>query len=176
MELIPQAFLLTVFLIVMFALLQNSMSHEKIEFKRLWKYWRVGLFIFYSSFVLVNTLLTRRDINPYRCVFMHFGFRKDPKWNNEIIENILLFIPLILLYLSAFKPEKPWKSALILSVCATCFIELSQLLFWLGNFQFSDMLYNVIGGMIGCGIWFAVDRARRRFAHGENSTVQRTSG
>ena len=77
------------------------------------------------------------------------------KWNNEIIENILLFIPLTLLFLNAFNPEKPWKASLILSACATGFIELSQLLFWLGEFQLADIFHNIIGGLVGCGIWWA---------------------
>ena len=116
---------------------------------------RPVLFLFYASLLLVSTVFSRENINPYQSVFEDFGLRDDVKWNNEIIENILLFIPLTILFLNAFSPEKPWKASLILSACATGFIEFSQLLFWLGEFQLADIFHNIVGGMIGYGIWRA---------------------
>ena len=132
--------------------------------------------MFYLSFLLISTLLSRDTTNPYRNVFAHFGFRKDVKWNNEIIENILFFIPYSLFFLAAFRPEKPWRDTLILSASTTCVIEFSQLLFWLGDFQLSDIFHNILGGMIGCLLWCLVlqiryARARGSVAEGRNGDV-----
>ena len=92
---------------------------------------------------------------------MHFFFGKNARVNWFLVENMLVFAVYILLYLMAFRPEKPWQAALALSCCTTVFIEVSQLLFWLGSFQFSDMLYNVIGGMIGCGVWVGLRKLKK---------------
>lgn len=151
----PRAILLTILFTVFGALLQRQITGESWQLKNLWKQWRVELFLFYSAFMLMTTLISREITNPYQNMFTHFGFRNNEKWNNEIIENILLFIPFVFFFLQAFKPPNPWKASLILSICSTGFIELSQLLFWLGEFHFSDIVHNIIGGMGGCGIWRA---------------------
>ena len=64
-----------------------------------------------------------------------------------------MFVPLTVLYLQAFKPNRPWEAALKLTIFTSVFIELSQLIFWLGEFQLSDLLYNTIGGVIGIALW-----------------------
>lgn len=164
---IPRAALLAILFIGGLLFFRKDLDRkQKREY--LLKHWRTGLFLFYLSFILVSTLFAREITYPCRYVMTHIGFRKDIKWNNEIIENILFFIPYSILYLQAFHPEKPGKAALALSVVTTCFIEFSQLLFWLGDFQISDILYNLLGGIIGYFLWQMVyickkmNRHRRR--------------
>ena len=152
---IPRALLLTALFTAFGALLRGVGSGEHWRFGNVWKQRRVGVFLFYLAFILVSTVFSRKITNPYRSIFKHFGFRNDVKWNNEIIENMLLFVPLTLSFLHAFSPKTPWKASLVLSVCVTGFIEFSQLLFWLGEFQFADLFHNIVGGMVGCGIWRA---------------------
>ena len=159
---IPRAILLTALFTAFGAILQRQGTGERWQFKNLWKQWRVELFLFYTAFMLMTTLFSREITNPYRSSFEHFGFRNDVKWNNEIIENILLFIPFIFFFLQAFKQKKPWKASLVLSIGATVFIELSQLLFWLGEFHFSDIIHNFAGGMVGCGIWLICEGIKHR--------------
>lgn len=150
---IPRALLLAALFTAFGAFLQGIGSGERWWLRNVWKQWRVGLFLFYLAFLLVSTVFSRTITNPYQSIFNNFGFRNDVKWNNEIIENILFFVPLTLTFLQAFRPKKPWIASLILSVCVTCFIELSQLLFWLGEFQLADIFHNIVGGLVGCGIW-----------------------
>lgn len=116
-------------------------------------------FLIYASFLFVATVLGRNKINPYQAIFSNFGFRNnDFDWNIDIVKNIVLFIPYIFLFLQAAKPIKPFVAAVILSITTTFFIELSQLLFWLGNFQLADIVHNIIGGFIGFIIWWFVNR------------------
>ena len=152
---IPRALLLTGLFVAFYLYIKKAEPEGKWQYKDIWKNWRPVLFLFYASLLLISTVFSRQNTNPYQSVFEDFGFRDNVQWNNEIIENILLFIPLTLLFLNAFSPEKPWKASLIVSVCATGFIEVSQLLFWLGEFQLADIFHNIIGGMVGCGVWRA---------------------
>ena len=111
------------------------------------------MFLFYLSFILISTLFTRWPRIPYNSVFNHFGLYDENGLNTECIENTLLFIPYTFLFLQAMKPYRTWKSSMILALSTTTFVELSQLIFWLGEFQLSDLVHNMIGGVIGCVLW-----------------------
>ena len=117
------------------------------------KPWLV-LYLLFLSFILVCTLFSRQSIVPYKSVFKSLRLYDNGIWNMECIENILLFMPYTFFYLQALAPEKPLKSAFLMAFLTSLFIEFSQLIFWLGAFQLSDLIYNVIGGVIGWLLWF----------------------
>ncbi len=151
--LLPRAGLMTLLLALGTAGLKWGSDLRKWKPKRMLAQWRFGLFGFYVSFLLISAVLSRQPTYPLRGVLNHFVFRKgNVKWNCEIIENILFFIPYTFFFLMAFRPKKPWRAALALSAATTCLLEVSQLVLRLGEFQLSDMFYNIVGGMIGCGL------------------------
>lgn len=115
------------------------------------------LFFLYLAYLLVSTVFSRRITNPYERVFNDFGIMVNGKINREFLENVLLFIPYSFLYLQAFIPKKPLRNALILSVLTTAFIEIIQLVLWLGKFQISDLVHNILGGLIGIGAWYIIN-------------------
>ena len=117
------------------------------------KPWLV-LYLLFLSFILVCTLFSRQSIVPYKSILTGLSLYDNGRWNMQCIENILLFVPYTFSYLQALAPEKPLKAAFSLSLLTSLFIELSQLIFWLGAFQLSDLIYNVIGGMIGWLLWY----------------------
>ena len=164
---IPRAIIMMFFMSFAYMFIkENGLSKAKTKLagfvKRPWEL----LFVFYLSFLIVSTLLVRWPRNPYGNVFNSFGLFDEGGWNYECIENVLLFIPYTYLYLKSTALASPWKSALIITLCTTAFIEFSQLLFWLGQFQIADMFHNLIGGMIGCCIWYVI-RAVRRSIRGQ---------
>lgn len=132
--------------------------------KRLWDLlkhgWQAG-FVYYVSFLLVSAVFSRKLTDPLKLVWAHFGFREDEAWNCEIIENVLFFIPVGLLFLKAFRPEKPFLAALAASAAVSGLIELTQLVLRLGSFQVSDLLHNILGGAVGYGVWLIARRCRR---------------
>jgi len=69
-------------------------------------------------------------------------------------------VPYTFFWLLAEKRTHPIRSALLLSFGTSLFFELSQLIFSLGSFQFSDLMWNVIGGAMGLGIWKLEDSLR----------------
>lgn len=152
---IYKTFLLLFFLVVTYLFFkENGWKKAKDKMLGLIKQPWVLLFLLYISYLLSATVVGRYYKNPYGLVFSHFGIRSnDPVWNEDIRNNIVLFIPLTFLYNQCFKPKKIFFTNFMISLFASVFIELSQLIGWLGSFQFADIVHNVIGGMIGCGIW-----------------------
>lgn len=156
-----RAVLLMVLLAAAFLFAQEHGSEAVNKLKQLFRQGWMTAFLFYLAFMLISTVFSRETTNPYSSVLSHFGFQDDVKWNNEIIENVLLFIPYTFFFLQSFKVEHPLRSAALVSGFTTLFIELSQLLFWLGSFQFSDIVHNMLGGMLGCGLWYMIRQIKR---------------
>ena len=122
----------------------------------------IFLFLLYCSYVIASTLIVRYRRNPYQSIFRHLWFSDDAGWNAEIIKNILFFIPYGFFYLKAFSPSKPGRSCLILSFCTSICIEVLQLVFWVGEFQFADLIDNTIGGMLGYALWLLICTSKER--------------
>ncbi len=169
---IPRALMLSILLIPAFLFLaeNGNKTKEKVLFF-LKQGWKVA-FIFYLAFILIQTVFSRQITIPHQKIFKSFLFLKDTEWDKEIIENVLFFVPYSFLYLQAFRPSHPWKSAVILSTASSAFIEICQLLFWLGAFQIADIVHNIIGGMIGCALWVALKFIQKRIhTSGKNDII-----
>ena len=154
---LTRALLLMMLVVPSFLFLRETKRKEKL-IALLKQPWKIG-FLFYCSFLFISTLLARNLTNPVMSIFDSFGFTDAKgKLNTELLENMMLFVPYTILFLQAFKfkTETAWKEALKLSFYSSCFIELSQLIFWLGEFQLSDIVHNTLGGMIGTAIWYGV--------------------
>ena len=116
--------------------------------------------VFYSTMILFRTILNR-DIwfDPLGDVMGKWGLHNaDGTLCTEPIENFMLFMPFAVLLLWAFKDEilgsdvrlgkVLWKSTVAVGIFSFG-IEFSQLLFHLGTFQISDLVYNTLGGTVG---------------------------
>ncbi len=119
--------------------------------------WITG-FLFYLALILTSTVFVRGVQTPYRNLVGCFGLCDDPDWNFEVLRNIALFIPYTFLYIKAFTPKRTFISSLLISIGTTLFIELSQLIFWLGECQLSDIVHNTLGGILGYAIWYLIDK------------------
>ena len=152
---IPRALVFAIFLIPLYIFIKENEQYVlRSKIASILKESKTLIFLLYLSYILVGTLFTRSITNPYKNVFNHFGLFINGEINLESVENIIIFIPYTFLFLLAHKPLSPWKSSLILSTATSSFVEFSQLIFWLGEFQLSDLFHNILGGMIGCWIWY----------------------
>ncbi len=120
------------------------------------------LFLVYLIAMLISTLLARPEAEPLLYVFDHMWFNSNSLWNKEIIENILLFIPYVMLFLLAFRPGRPLRAGMLASFLTTLLIEVGQLVFRRGSFQISDILYNMAGGVLGYWLWRMINQAVQR--------------
>lgn len=120
------------------------------ELTQLWKL----LFFLCTAYLLTCTVVGRYYTVPYKNILGSFGlFDRSGKINIDLFNNIVMFIPFSFFYIKAFKPEHPFKSAMTLSISTTLFVEISQLIGWMGNFQLADILHNIIGGFLGYCLW-----------------------
>lgn len=152
---IPRALIFALFLIPLYIIIKdNERDILKVKYFSILKKTTTSIFLLYLSYILVSTLFTRSITIPYQNIFNDFGLFIDGKLNLECVENIIIFIPYTFLFLLAHKPLSPWKSVFLLSLATSLFVEFSQLIFWLGEFQLSDLFHNILGGMLGCCLWY----------------------
>ena len=108
-------------------------------------------------FIVIYRTLFQRDFS-YDSLSDVFGGWKIFKTqytglDYQVIGNIAMFFPFGLLWTLTFeREEKSVKTLLITllsSLCFSAFIEITQLIFSKGTFQFSDIVYNTLGGVLG---------------------------
>lgn len=148
---------LLLFLGVRFMTLQNKISY---------KYY--GVFIYVSAvgyfmILLYLTLLSRRTHSEMQMelAFLweyRLALKGEMGWVFQILNNILLFVPMGVLFgaVGALRKKMKiinWKYALCIGVCSSFVIEFLQLTLKLGLFEFDDIFNNTIGMMLGFGFW-----------------------
>lgn len=114
--------------------------------------WKKALFFLYTAFILFSAVLGRSKITkPLDSLLKNFWPLDKQEW-----ENILIFVPISFLGLVAYRPKRHMITAAALGFGVSLFIEISQLVSRLGQFQLSDLLFNTLGGVLGgilfCGV------------------------
>ena len=109
------------------------------------------------SFLVVSTTLLRRTIGESAYQLIPFWSYSDPKLRQQIIANILMFIPVGLFGANIWK----WK-AILLSMSFSAMIELTQLITKRGLFEFDDIIHNTLGAAIGVVFIMMISRVWRR--------------
>lgn len=111
--------------------------------------------MFFVMMILFRTLLNRNMwANPLSEIMGGWTLHNSKgELTTESIENVLLFLPFTILLLWALKEKSTCRAMLWKAVKVTFLfsvsIEFCQLFFRLGTFQFSDIVYNTLGGFIG---------------------------
>ena len=111
-------------------------------------------FIFlYFAFVAFMTLFNRKPyLNPLNNIFGGWNlFSSNGQFNADAVENVVLFIPMgsILTFYASSMNIKKWSYILSRCIMISLGIETIQLFLFLGTFQFADVFYNTLGGIIG---------------------------
>lgn len=128
---------------------------------------RTFFLAFYTAMILFRTLLNRNLwMNPLSNVMSGWFLHNEKgELSTEPIENLMLFIPFVVLLLWAFKDKLLeenhhsvakvlWQSVKVTFVFSLG-IEFAQLFLRLGTFQLADLFYNTLGGLIG-GVVYAI--------------------
>lgn len=154
-------------------LLKKIITKWLHEFKKSANFRKTFLLMFYSAMILLRTVLYREWWKyPLSNVMGSWGlYDKDGNLTTEAIENLMLFIPFAVLLLWAFRKEllgdNPglkktlWVATKTVGIFSFV-IEFSQLLFHLGTFQISDLVYNTLGGTVGGVIYYIIYKIRHR--------------
>ena len=159
LKFLPRAMLIAILFALVYLFIKDNGKRTFAKLRELLKNGWIIAFLFYAAYMFTSTIMVRYNRNPTENVFSHLFFViGDTDYNNEIIKNILFFVPFTFLYILAFKPRNPVRSCLLLSLSTTMFIEFSQLVFSIGEFQIADLIDNLAGGMYGCFLWLAVKK------------------
>lgn len=146
---------------------KNFIFEIKEKFLKDYSYkWKI-LFYTYFYFILKKALLDRSKGMKNS---LEFAFKRDwiflvkDTWSKvQAVENILFFIPFSFFLILAFFSNKNitklnlLKKIIKFSFLLSLFIELIQLFLTLGTFQVSDIVYNIMGGIIGYILVVLVD-------------------
>lgn len=119
-------------------------------------------FLMYTFIVFYRTVLQRDfTYSPLDNVFggWKIYMTKYTGLDYQVIGNILMFVPFSLFF-CLMKQEKSIKHLFLFSAlfsfAFSLLIELNQLIFSKGTFQFSDIVYNTLGGLTGAILYLLV--------------------
>lgn len=161
--LITFGFLVIVFLVMLIKYKKDIKQHLNKEI--IIKLIKYSLTVLYIGFLLEITLLQRIGIpqqEPLSELWSGWSiFDTDMKMYISFspIINILMMMPMALITKYVIKVNNKYiLKTIILSFVASLVIELCQVIFHLGTFQISDLVYNTIGGGIGMMILLLIEK------------------
>ncbi|MGN1201669.1 MAG: VanZ family protein [Eubacterium sp.] len=141
----------------------------------------ISLFIcvFYCSILFDLTLFSRIGTHqePFSNIFGDWWI-----WDTDYIlyvnftpiKNIVMTLPMcfIFAFISKHFFGKDYNSkgliaySTLIAFLTSLFIEICQIIFALGTFQISDLVYNTLGGLLGALIYIGVKKIIRKKSHG----------
>lgn len=113
----------------------------------------------YLYLVLLSTVYSREMLKERHCELMPFWSyvytwqHKSKSMAEEIFLNVLLLVPAAVLILATVKNRKYIKWILAGSAMVSASIEIQQLIFQCGWFEWDDMIHNTLGVGICCAVW-----------------------
>lgn len=113
----------------------------------------------YIVFLLGGTILNREIGDEYLIEWMPFWSYLDllSKWSVpmlvQMLYNVLVFIPWGFLLPEMVCIKRKIRMVLLSAFGLSFGIEIIQLVFKLGLFEFDDVFHNVLGAVIGYGLW-----------------------
>lgn len=137
---------------------------------------RTFLLAFFSAMILFRTLLNREIwFDPLGKILLGWGLQDEAgQLTTESIENLILFIPFTILLFWTFRQQLLGDKFTLKKVvlCSgkivgilSLSIEFLQVLLHIGTFQFSDLCYNVFGGIFGGVLYYGGYWVKKRKKH-----------
>ena len=113
----------------------------------------------YLAFLIGGTLLNRKiggardmELTLFWSYREYFTEKSTPLLK-QMIYNVLVFVPWTILFSVLFPAMRKFRWAVGSAFLFSVFIEVTQLVFRLGLFEFDDIFHNVMGAVIGFFIW-----------------------
>ncbi|MDE6385440.1 MAG: VanZ family protein [Eubacterium sp.] len=142
------------------------LTHIKKKNKKSKPLWAVffAAFICYIVVVIGATMLSRHmhfgmqyvyQLHPFYSYKLAWNYFLFSEWRN-IILNILMFVPFGFMLPILFKKLRSFWKVYLAGFAFTLAIELTQLVFRLGIFEVDDLFDNLLGAMIGYGLFSIV--------------------
>lgn len=115
------------------------------------------LLLEYLFLLFCSTIFFRADNEEYGPILLPFwSYVAIPKGSSQLIAenimNVLAFVPIGFLFGCAFRRVK-WRAVLFIGLGLSVAIEVLQFVFKKGFSETDDIMHNVLGCMIGYGIF-----------------------
>lgn len=112
------------------------------------------MFVTYINFVVWMTIFSRAiGIYPNKITFFVYLLKYDWYSLLQVIQNISLMIPFGI-YMRKYMAT---IYVIGLTLCFSAFIEITQLITRCGTFQVDDLIFNTIGGAVGCLVYSLIN-------------------
>lgn len=125
---------------------------------------RTRLLAAYVVFILMETIIGRKS-GIARYEFVPFWSYSHPELRSEIILNYILFVPLGFLLYLCFSEKRNQSGVgintakvVLIGFLISASIEIIQLIFRIGLFEFDDMIGNTIGCWIGAVVGKMIEK------------------
>ena len=130
-----------------------------------WKEILWGLLLsIYLVIILGGTILNRAIDKEFDMELIPFWsyfeviVKKNMALVSQMIGNVLAFIPFGVLLPKVWERMRNIRWVILSAVCVSLTLELSQLIFRLGLFEFDDVFHNTLGTVLGYVMWRIVTR------------------
>lgn len=127
--------------------------------KRVYRYIAGVLFLLLWGYILIKITLLSRTPSPYASYNLKLFWCLEEAWklkNSDdwyfIVGNMLLFIPYGMVVPLAFDRMRKLKWTVLSGVVLSSVIEVIQLVFHRGLFEFDDIFNNTVGVLLGYGM------------------------
>ena len=123
--------------------------------------WSAGLVLLEYLFLLLLLAVLLRKVQDYHeCCLRPFASYRHildgtRPLSAQVVANVLAFVPVGLLLGCAFRRMKWWK-ALLIGGGVSLMIEVLQFVFKRGYAEVDDVVHNVVGCVVGFGIFMGV--------------------
>ena len=121
--------------------------------------WISGFFLtLYAAFLLTLMVVGRERGQDYSMnLILFWSYKRCIQEYNQnlllqIIFNVIVFIPWPILFAQVFPKMKKFLWSVGSAFLFSVFVEIMQLVFKLGMFEFDDMFHNTLGAVIGYAI------------------------
>lgn len=154
---------------LLFTIIKNGKTAVKLN-----KLFSFFFLAFNLSFIFQITLIGRigRHYNGWSVIHGDWNIFDNPNIiSSPQARNIALFLmlmPSVFLCLKYLKNKTLSLKTILISgtilpFAISLFIELCQGMFSIGTFQFSDLFYNTLGGIIGAAFFIAVEKTHKKY-------------
>lgn len=120
----------------------------------------------YLVFLLGGILLGRDFRGKHRIEPVPFWsyykaiVEKDVALALQMLGNVVIFIPFGVLLPTAWKRMRNIRCIILIAASVSLSLELVQLIFKLGLFEFDDVFHNTLGAVIGYWIWRMIKKRK----------------
>lgn len=102
--------------------------------------------------------IQKANLRPFRSILLYIHYFKRINGFDNLIGNVCLFIPLGILFCAAYPKRRRYGLPVLFCGFCSLLMETIQLITLFGIFDVDDIILNTLGGLLGYGIFFIIEK------------------